>query len=241
MGKKSTYIIRLDDASSKMNQENWTRMENILNQYNVKPIVGIIPDNLDPEFQAYEENPNFIDSIKRWDSKNWHLAIHGYNHLFQTNDSGINPVNAKSEFAGLPLEIQKIKIRKAYEFFLNINRIPKIFFAPAHTFDLNTLEAIRTETDIRIISDTIANDIYFENDFYFIPQQSGKVRKLPFKTVTFCYHPNTMKEKDFIELEQFIVSNLENFKEIKLKKRKKSIYDVLLSNLYFAIRKRRHK
>lgn len=62
---------------------------------------------------------------------------------------------------------------------------PKVFFAPSHIFDENTLVALKEESDIRIISDTIANDVYFENDFYFIPKQSGRVRKLPFKVCTF--------------------------------------------------------
>lgn len=81
---------------------------------------------------------------------------------------------------------------------------PKIFFAPAHTFDRNTLLALKNKSNIRIISDTIAYDKYEDEGITFIPQQSGRVRKLPFKTVTFCYHPNLMRDKDFFELENFL-------------------------------------
>ncbi len=237
MIKKNVYIIRLDDASSRMDVKKWNKIEKILDKYNIKPIVGIIANNLDSDLQKYEEDKNFVDTIKNWNKKKWYIAMHGYNHIFCSNESGINPINNKSEFAGLSLEEQRKKIKNAYNFFKQINIIPTIFFAPAHTFDLNTIEALRLETNIRIISDTIANDIYFKDGFYFIPQQSGKVRKLPLKLVTFCYHPNVMKDKDFEELEKFISNNLENFKKIKLKKRKKSLYDRLLSNIYFKIRK----
>ena len=119
---------------------------------------------------------------------------------------------------------------------------PKVFFAPSHTFDENTLVALKEESDIRIISDTIANDVYFENNFYFIPQQSGRVRKLPFKVCTFCYHPNMMKDKDFEELETFIRRNKALFYEVDLKQteqrtRKKSLLDDIIRKMYFRRRK----
>ena len=110
-------------------------------------------------------------------------------------------------------------------------------FAHSHTFDENTLVALKEESDIRIISDTIANDVYFENNFYFIPQQSGRVRKLPFKMVTFCYHPNMMKDEDFEELEIFLKGRHSNFasvQDMKLKERPISNFDRILYAIYFA-------
>ena len=97
--------------------------------------------------------------------------------------------------------------------------------------------ALKEESDIRIISDTIANDVYFENGFYFIPQQSGRVRKLPFKVVTFCYHPNMMKDEDFEELEIFLKGRHSNFasvQDMKLKERPISNFDRILHAIYFA-------
>ena len=41
------YIIRLDDASEIMNVSTWERIEELLDDYNIKPIVGIIPNNKD--------------------------------------------------------------------------------------------------------------------------------------------------------------------------------------------------
>ena len=37
------FIIRLDDACEFMDVTKWNRMEEILDQYSVKPLVGIIP------------------------------------------------------------------------------------------------------------------------------------------------------------------------------------------------------
>lgn len=117
---------------------------------------------------------------------------------------------------------------------------PKVFFAPSHIFDENTLVALKEESDIRIISDTIANDVYFENDFYFIPQQSGRVRKLPFKVCTFCYHPNMMKDEDFEELEIFLKGRHSNFasvQDMKLKERPISNFVRVLHAIYFEKRR----
>lgn len=187
--------MRLDDASEYMDVEKWQRMEDLLDKYHIKPIVGVIPNNQDPDMVGvYPKDEQFWEKVQRWKEKGWTIALHGYTHVFETREGGLNPVNDRSEFAGVPLERQKEKIRAGVRILREHGIEPEIFFAPAHTFDENTLIALKEESDIRIISDTIANDIYFENGFYFIPQQSGRVRKLPFKTVTFCYHPNMMKD-----------------------------------------------
>lgn len=235
------YILRLDDASNYCDKNKWDRMENLLNKYDIKPIVGVIPENLDEKFLSkYAKNEKFWNTVKEWQKNEWIIAMHGYNHLYVTDNGGINPVQKRSEFAGLSLKEQEEKIKKANDKLKSKGVEPKLFFAPSHTFDLNTLKALRKKTNINIISDTISNDIYYENEFYFIPVQSGKVRKLPFKTVTFCYHPNEMEEKDFEILENFIKKNKTKFKKInieKLQKRKKSYYDKLLNYLYFLRRK----
>lgn len=229
------YLLRLDDASQYWNRENWHRMHDLLKKYCIKPIVAIIPDNQDPALLKYSKDNEYEFTIPVWIKEGWIPALHGYRHCFH-NAEGINPVNNISEFAGLSIEEQKSKIKKAINILHKENIHPKIFVAPAHTFDNNTIEALKQETDIRIISDTVANDIYFKNGFYYIPQQSGRVRKLPFKLTTFCYHPNTMDDTAFIELEEFIKLHRSSFgsiNDIKLNKRDKTLYDKLLSFIYF--------
>lgn len=236
------YLIRLDDASEYMNISNWMRMKTLLVKYGVKPIYGIIPNNRDPELLQYEKVEGFWDIMREWQEKGWIPAMHGFTHVFETLEGGINPINDKSEFAGLSLERQREKIKQGYAKLLSERIKPEIFFAPAHTFDVNTLKALYKETPVRIISDTIANDVYYRKPFYFIPQQSGRVRKLPFKTVTFCYHPNTMQDEDFRELENFLKGHqkkMGSYKELELSSRKRTILDNILRYLYFI--KRRSK
>ena len=233
------YIMRLDDACEKRNIESWDRMEKILDKYNVKPLVGVIPNCEDPCMNKYEKDDNYITRLNDWKNKDWEIAMHGYNHVYSNKSGGLNPVNHRSEFAGENLDKQKDKIKKGI---LKLNQLgitPKVFFAPSHTFDKNTLLALKQESNIRIISDTIAYDSYNKYGFTFVPQQSGKVRSLPFKKVTFCYHPNTMSDNDFLELEKFLQINSSKFISFpaSIVSRKLSLIDKCLNKIYFFRRR----
>lgn len=238
------YLLRLDDASEYMDVEKWDTIGILLDKYDIKPIIGVIPNNQDESLvNTYQPDFNFWKKVKIWATKGWTLALHGYTHVYSSNSGGINPVNFKSEFAGLSLDKQQEKIRRGIQVFEEHQLNPKIFFAPAHTFDMTTLEALKTESHIRIISDTIANNIYKINEFYFIPQQSGRVRRLPFKIATFCYHPNTMPDKDFEELERFLIkyrNKFTTFDELIFEDRMPDLYDEFLKKMYFFIRRIRN-
>ena len=231
-------FIRLDDACPKRDITKWDRMEFLLDKYSIKPLVGIIPDCRDQNMNCYEEDKSFWTRyIPKWQKKGWILAMHGYQHVFNTKEGGINPVNKMSEFAGLPIEKQKEMLREGISILRNHGINPDIFFAPAHTFDRNTLLALKSETNVSAISDTPANDTYYYHGFTFIPQQSGYVRNLPFRTITFCYHPNTMKDRDFATLENYITKrNISNFEKIETN-RTLSLFDRCLMCIYYSMHK----
>ena len=233
MGK---YIMRLDDACERRNIENWDRIESLLDEYGIKPLVGVIPCCHDQAMEKYPEDVNFWERCHAWHDKGWTVAMHGYNHVYTTQNGGINPVNKRSEFAGVPYEIQKEKICQGVLLMKEHGINPQVFFAPSHTFDCNTIRALKTASNIRIISDTVATDAYYADGFTFIPQQSGKVRALPFKITTFCYHPNDMSETSFQQLETFLKRYSGNFIRFPMQKtdRKRSLIDQLLSVLYLS-------
>lgn len=78
-GKKVEYCIRLDDACPQMNAEKWARIERILDKYKVRPIVGVIPENRDPDFVAVADE-NFWEKACEWQKKGWTIALHGLHH-----------------------------------------------------------------------------------------------------------------------------------------------------------------
>ena len=104
--------MRLDDAADRMNVDNWNKMEKILDLYQIKPLVGVIPNCCDKEMLKYDVDDQFWDKISVWKQNGWTIALHGYEHVYCTNNGGINPVNYRSEFAGVSLEEQREKIRK---------------------------------------------------------------------------------------------------------------------------------
>ena len=53
------YLIRLDDASDHMNTERWDRIERMLDENGVRPLVGVIPVNRDPMLLEFPGDPGF--------------------------------------------------------------------------------------------------------------------------------------------------------------------------------------
>ena len=161
-------------------------------------------------------NENFWAWLKKLENKGWEIGLHGNDHVYKTKEGGINPIHKRSEFAGLSLNEQKEKIKKGYTKLIAKGFKSNMFVAPSHTFDLNTLEALKQESDINIISDTMAFFPYKMNEFVFIPQQLGSVRNIFLPgTYTFCYHPNTMSDTAFTHLETFLKSNKTKFVSFK--------------------------
>lgn len=233
------YLIRLDDASEYMDVEKWNKVAAVLNKYRVRPIFGIIPNNRDPKMTgAYVQNKSFWDTAHRWIGQGWIPALHGYDHKYITSDGGINPVNNYSEFAGVPYDEQAMKMREGYRILLEHDIRPDIFFAPAHTYDENTILALKSETDIRCISDTVAWDLYKKDEITYIPLLAGRIRRIPIRVATFCYHPNTMNDNDIRRMDEDIYRNLRYFTGVDFSdvKRGYSITDKMLQKVYFRYR-----
>lgn len=238
------YLIRLDDACPTMDKTKWNRMEGILDRYGIKPMVGIVPDCKDEKLFYQEPDNTFWENARTWHKKSWTIALHGYNHSYVSDRGmeGLNPMWMRSEFAGVPLDEQKEKIRKGVAIMRENGINPKYFFAPSHTFDKNTLIALREESDIMCISDTIGRYPYERDGFWFIPQIIGHCVKMPFDGIyTFCFHPSTMNGAAFVNIENFIKEYCRQFigfNEIDLSKYDvKKAADKLLSFCFFKIRK----
>lgn len=238
------YLIRLDDACPTMDARRWQRIEDILDQYDVKPMVGVIPHNEDEKQMIDEENLLFWEKVDCWKEKGWAIALHGFNHCYTSTKGldGLNPLWVRSEFAGLSLVEQKEKIRRGVDIMRMHGIDPKFFFAPSHTFDKKTLIALREESNIRIISDTIATKPYRYDDFIFIPQLGGHCTNIPIPGIwTFCLHPSVMSDNDFALTEEFLRKNRSQFMtfdDINTDNlSSKSLISRLLSWAYFTQRK----
>ena len=240
------YLVRLDDACPTMDAMKWKRMEDILDQHGIRPMVGIIPNNKDCKMKVDSPDPDFWNKVASWQQKGWEMALHGYDHCYTSLGGlkGINPLWERSEFAGYSLEQQREKIRMGLEILHKHKVYPRFFFAPSHTFDENTLKALELESDIRYISDTIARKPYKFGNFVIVPQLGGRCSEMKISGIwTFCFHPNVMDDKAFYDLENFLKvhqSEFIGFDQINYDKvTKKDLMSKLLSRAYFTQRKLR--
>lgn len=210
------YIIRLDDACPTFNFEKWKLFFDVFDKYGVKPIIAVIPHNKSKSFDTINPGLDFWNEVRKWQSNGYTIAFHGYDHVYITNEKGIIGLNnKKSEFAGLSLSEQEDKLQKGQEIFTREKITSKVFVAPAHTFDLNTLKALKKVTEIEIISDGFALQGFFEYGFKWIPMQLWGPKNKKIGLWTLCYHPETATQKDIKALEAFIKLNNKNIISVK--------------------------
>ena len=240
---QAKYLLRLDDSCSTQKKENWDEIEAILDRLNIKPIVAVIPFNKDKNLFLDSEDDNYWAKVKYWESKGWEIALHGHSHQYHKVNKKdlILPFYNRSEFGGLDLKKQCVLIKESYEHFLENNIKPNIWIAPSHTFDKNTLIALKNCTEIKYVSDGIALQPFKFMDFVFFPQQLWIPKKKIMGVWTICIHPNTMDKESlnkFQEIisDEFFKGKFINTDEAQHYIKKFSIKSYLYSNLFWIFR-----
>tara|TARA_B100000029_G_C17386631_1_gene891828 strand:+ start:262 stop:1017 length:756 start_codon:yes stop_codon:yes gene_type:complete len=201
-------LIRIDDIAENMNWDLMEKCEVLFDKYNIKPILGVIPNNQDQELMNYPKKANFWDKVRQWKSKGWEISMHGYAHLYdqKTNKKDYFGYGGKSEFFGHKFEVQKNKIEKGLKKFADENIKIRSFYAPNHTYDFNTFRALK-ECKINNIIDGYGLMPYSSKGLSFFPQLFYKVLMLPFGIQCTQIHLNYWKENEFNNFENFIKKN----------------------------------
>jgi len=206
------YLIRLDDLCPTNNIQKWERFFDLLDQYNIKPIVAVIPDNHDLQLKACgTENADYWDVVRKLQAKDYVIGMHGFEHLYQTSNPGLLKFNKRSEFAGLPLHIQQKKIGAAAAIFKRENVKTPVFVAPAHSFDRNTILALANCSEVTTVSDGYLSRPYLKWGFKWIPVQLPEATSKSRGTWTFNYHPETCTDKVFDDLKKFVDKHHHDF------------------------------
>ena len=58
-------LIRFDDIAPNMNWEMMDRCQNLLDTFNIKPVVGVIPNNKDNELLNFPKRESFWQNSKK--------------------------------------------------------------------------------------------------------------------------------------------------------------------------------
>jgi predicted deacetylase len=204
-------LIRFDDIAENMNWRFMEKSEQLFDKYNIKPVLGVIPNNQDEELKSYPKNENFWEIVRKWQSKGWEISMHGYNHLYQseTNKNDYFKYGGKSEFCGETLVDQTNKIQKGLEIFKKNKVKIRSFFAPNHTYDSNTFKALKNSGIYQVI-DGYGLKPYSKNKIIFVPQLFYRIFLIPFGLQTTQIHLNIMRDKDFNKLQSLIEKNYQN-------------------------------
>jgi len=201
-------LLRFDDIAENMNWRLLDKCEKLFDEYKIKPVLGVIPNNMDEELLSFPRKEDFWQKVRLWKSKGWEISMHGFNHLYDmdTNKNDLFKYGGKSEFFGHSKQRQKEKLKAGLEIFKKNGVKIRSFFAPNHTYDLNTLEALK-ELNIKIVIDGYGLKPYLKDDVKFIPQLFYKLFFLPFGIQSTQIHLNNWEDKDFNNFERFIKKN----------------------------------
>lgn len=195
--------IRMDDITPDMDWEKFQRFKEILDKLNIKPLIGIVPDNKDDNLHKAEANNDFWEYVKGLQDNGWCIAMHGYQHIYTTRKGGLFPLNLFSEFAGIPLSKQRDMIQKGTEILKQHGISTDIFMAPAHSYDKNTLQALK-ESGYNKITDGFGKMPYRWKGMTFYPISFLMSRSFKEKKgiTTMVVHVNETNDSEMEQLEE---------------------------------------
>ena len=206
--KYTGLLIRMDDIAENMNWTLMDKCELLFDKYEIKPLLGVIPINQDPELLQFPKNSSFWEKVKYWKNKGWEVTMHGCNHLYtqKSDKKDIFNYGGNSEFYGLDYSSQLNKIQIGLQEFKKRNINVRSFFAPNHIYDKNTLKALK-DSNIKIIIDGYGLFPYYKNEILFIPQLFYKEIFLPFGIQSTQMHINNWNNENYSNFEKFIKKN----------------------------------
>ena len=206
--KNTGLLIRFDDICENMEWGLMEKCENLLHEFDIKPVIGVIPNNKDKELLKYPKKNNFWDIVRGWQAKGWTIAMHGNNHVYDTETKKKDYFNygGKSEFFGHPLNEQIERLSLGLKKFKSEEIKIRVFFAPNHTYDENTLVALK-KLGLNEVIDGYGLFPYRKFDINFIPQLFYKNIMLPYGIQSTQIHLNYWSSKDFEIFKKFLVKN----------------------------------
>lgn len=175
--KNHYFLLRFDDICPTMDWEQWNRAKKILDKYELKPLLGVIPDCQDSKLYINEERLDFWEYIRHLQKEGYVIAMHGYTHQYITKNPGLVGVGHKSEFSGLSYEEQYEKLKNGKKIFEDQGINVDIFFAPSHSYDNTTLKAL-SNLGFKWVSDGKGFKAIKYHDIVLLPCINGGIPKI---------------------------------------------------------------
>jgi hypothetical protein len=204
------YLLRFDDLCPTIARARWERFRLLIKEFDLRPILAVIPDNLDHELRLSPPDPEFWAQMRELEAAGSTIALHGFHHRCESKGESLLPLHRSSEFAGVPEETQRDWIRRGLNILREKGLSPKMWVAPRHGFDRTTLRVLRRE-GISLLSDGFARQPFLREGFTWIPQQLwGPVEKSA-GLWTICIHSNSSHPSQEDRLREFLGQHAAQF------------------------------
>lgn len=208
------YLLRVDDLCPTVKREPWLRLAALIDELGLQPILAVVPDNRDPELRVSEHDESFWERMCAMEQAGAAIALHGYQHRAGSRARSLVPLHRESEFAGVSALTQRTWIRSGLLLLRSHGLNPRLWAAPRHGFDCNTLFALRAE-GISVLSDGLARRPFLRGGLTWIPQQLWGPVEERAGLWTLCLHVNTVTGEQLNSVTAFIRRHTERFTSVE--------------------------
>jgi len=234
----SKYLMRFDDINSRIDWDRFFKIKEKLEKYQIKSILGVVPTCLDENLFSSKPLDKYYDYLRKCKAYGDKIAQHGFTHKYDSRKRGFFGRSKCSEFAGHNIQEQLRRLQKGKSILKDEGLWEPIFMAPSHSFDLNTLLALK-KTGFETVLDGISLFPYRNYSLNFIPQISSKPLPAFLPGISqLCIHINTISDNDLRNLIDFVERNNNKFitiDQINANKNLLNIIDRLIIYILFKI------
>lgn len=216
---RNPIIIRIDDVCPSMDLEKFYKYVNALKELDVKPLLGVIP-LCEDESINYGQVDDFWTMLRQMQEDGYPIAMHGVNHVYCTRAKGLVCDRKMSEFSSISLEEQKEKLLQGKNALAKEGIYTDTFMAPGHSYDRNTLKALKS-LGFEYITDGRSKYPYMLEGVKCIPATPAWKLHFSGGILTICLHPSYEAEtnlnlvKELLIKEKNRVISFEEAKTIK--------------------------
>ncbi len=197
------YLLRFDDLCPTIPPVRWEQFRKLVGEFRIQPILAVVPDNRDPDLECAAPDAGFWADLRSMEAAGAVIAAHGYRHVCESRAKSLLNLHRKTEFAGVDFKTQREWIRAGFGILRGKGLNPRLWVAPRHGFDRNTLRALR-ESGVEYISDGFARVPYRRHGITWIPQQLWSPVRKTRGLWTICLHPYAAGSAEVERLREFL-------------------------------------
>ena len=208
--RPAQYLLRFDDLCPTTSRRRWEQYRNLIEQFGVRPILAVVPDNRDEGLDSSPPDPEFWTHLRALESAGAAIAVHGYRHLCHSRGKSLLGLHRRTEFAGVEFERQREWIHAGFKILRDQGLNPRLWIAPRHGFDRNTLRVLK-DIGVEFMSDGFARVPYRRYGITWIPQQIWSPVVMDKGLWTICIHPCASSSRDVERLRSFLERHSSQF------------------------------